>query len=376
MPFPRATPALAAGPERVDAPRFRLTHSLGLALLLHLLILLLISLFPELFAAPEVRLARLRNVPASIKFTFIDVPDDHVVAENPDAKLVSDKAREESGPTPQVTTPEGRHPPSTGNTREKIAGGAQVAARESRLPPAPRLPRPARPAAAAREPAGEPAGRRRVDTDRGPGPRDLSPRAAPGKPSRRPDGRQRRFSHALDRLAADPLPLDLEAMARPADTAPDPGAGRSTVWNFDNPNPSFPVKIGTLSFDSKGADFGPWLAEFHSRVLNEWNRNLTAWHERVWQDMLGARVASDSEIWNRYARIMNRTRGVTGVDFLVTREGSVVNLQMIHPSGALELDRSVQKTLRNVLLPPLPDDYPDDTLLIRAGFYYNVEPPE
>jgi outer membrane biosynthesis protein TonB len=60
--------------------------------------------------------------------------------------------------------------------------------------------------------------------------------------------------------------------------------------------------------------------------------------------------------------------------FNVTREGSVVALQVIHASGSVDLDRSVQKTLRNVILPALPEDYPDDVLEIRAGFYYNTEP--
>jgi TonB family protein len=87
-------------------------------------------------------------------------------------------------------------------------------------------------------------------------------------------------------------------------------------------------------------------------------------------------MASDAEKWNSYATRMNNTRGVTGVVFEVTREGSVVALDLIHPSGTLELDRSVQKTLRNVLLPPLPSDYPDESLRIQAGFYYNVTPPE
>ena len=35
-------------------------------------------------------------------------------------------------------------------------------------------------------------------------------------------------------------------------------------------------------------------------------------------------------------------------------EGSVIDLELFYASGTLELDRSVQKTLRNVLLPPLP----------------------
>ena len=96
----------------------------------------------------------------------------------------------------------------------------------------------------------------------------------------------------------------------------------------------------------------------------------------MWREIVGAPVAPDAMKQNAFARRINSTRGVTGIIFLVTREGSVIDLELIHPSGTVELDRSVHKTLRNVLLPPLPDDFPDAVLPIRAGFYYNVEPPE
>jgi hypothetical protein len=321
--------------------------------------------------------------PAELRFTFIDVPDDQVVDENPDAQLISDVARLESGPVPRETTPDGRLPPSVGNTREKIAGGEAPAPRSVVAPPpqpqAIELPQgspvPADEAnrsdeeaeeAGAQTPASSP-----TASNRGPAPPQGKGESGPGK-GRSTSGRKT-LGQILDAYAAKPaIPTDLQALAP---DAPQGSAG-GTRWNFDNPNPAFPVRIGSLSFDSKGADFGPWLKEFHARVLNEWNRNIEEWHERVWQDIVGARLVTDSEKWNRYAVLVSQTRGVTGVNFEVTREGSVVKLDVIHASGTLDLDRSVHKTLRNVLLPPLPDDYPDDSLLIRAGFYYNVDPPE
>ena len=393
-------PVLAHGPPRADEPRFGLIHAMGVAILLHLLLLVTAAVAPELFLTPEMLLAQEPENPPPIKFTFIDVPDDNVVEENPDANLLSDKAREESGPTPRETTPEGQDPPSTGNTRERVAGGVAAVAQPPAQPPAERLPRPVPPTpepeqqepqqealpepreetAEAREetpsPEEDTAETARPDepADPGPGGGAVADREVLERNQRRPASKEKSIAGALNKLATPPLLTDLQAVAPPSDSASDPSQGRATVWSFDNPNPAYPVNIGTLSFDSKGADFGPWLREFHARVLNEWHRNLEEWHQRVWREVLGSQSNSDAERWNTYARRMNSIAGVTGIVFNVTREGSVVALNVIHASGSVDLDRSVQKTLRNVILPALPEDYPDEVLEIRAGFYYNTEP--
>ncbi len=356
---------------RVDQPFFRLGHAFLIALVLHLMLLLLVALFPQVFAAPAVLVAAPDNKMAPVKFTFIDVPDDNVVAENPDADFLSDKAREESGPTPSVTTPDGKLPPSEGNTPEKVAGGAQAPPPSPPSPPAQRLPR----TAAAQPPEPEPEPESESESEPAPAKEDPAARQAQDN-ERRVDPKQKKFSQALDRMTTQALPTDLQAVAPPAQTPPRLQSGKSTQFQFNNPDPAYPVKVGSISFDSKGADFGPWLAEFHRRVLSEWNNNINAWHEKLWREIVGAPQAPDAMKQNAFARRINSTRGVTGIVFLVTREGSVIDLELIHPSGTVELDRSVQKTLRNVLLPPLPDDYPDAVMPIRAGFYYNLDPPE
>lgn len=380
-------------------------------MLLHLLVLLLIAAFPQIFQAPRTLWVEPEAQRPPIKFTFMDLIDDSVVEDNPDAQLISDKNREESGDTPRVTTPEGKDPPSTGNTSERIDGGTEpvplperardvvalprlAPARRPAPPPAP-ADQPATPElpTAVSEPVAEPSPEppleapadrteAAVDPPRG---RTAPPRPAPGgieqgtetgRPQRRRETPQSRFAQALEDLHT-PLPMDLQALTPPDSPSADASSsGRSTRWQFDNPSPAYPVKVGHLSFDSKGADFGPWLAEFHRRVLSEWHRNLDAWRREIWSNIAASRFIPDQEKQMRYAFQMNRIRGVTGIDFVVTREGSVVSLEVVHRSGIDGLDRSVQRTLRNVMLPPLPEDYPDDTLPIRAGFYYNVRPPD
>ncbi len=371
----------AAGPR----PRFTMGHALAVAAVVHILLLLTAGLFPQAFAAPAFLLADEEIKPPPVKFTFIDVSDENEVESNPDATLVSDRDRVEAGEVPPVTTPDGKLPPSRGNTPEKVArAGDAVMVPPS--PPARSLPRVQPPEPQVEQAAEESAPdeaeaddlREEAADSETPRPQDLTEtgEAAAGNPARpRPDSRQDLFRRALDREASRSLPTDLQAVAPPEKTPPRAPQGGSLEWQFNNPNPAYPVKLGSLSFDSKGAYFGDWRKEFHIRVLAEWNRNIREWHTRVMNEIASAAIPADPAVWNAYAQRINSTRGVTGINFIVTREGSVIALELVHPSGTVELDRSVQKTLRNVLLPPLPDDYPDDMLPIQAGFYYNVEPP-
>ena len=395
-------------PARLNRPRFTIGHAFGIAVVVHILLLLLVGLFPQVFASPEFLLDDEALKPPPVRFTFIDVSDENEVDANPDAELISDTDRVEAGEVPRETTPEGKLPPSEGNTREKVAAAAESSPVPP-MPPARQLPRVASPPAQqepqpespppapapedvrpepepvetpAEQTADEPAARPLDEAETGPRDDALRREEARQAAASESDAtnetanpRQQKFSRALDQLTPRSLPTDLQAVTPPQQTPPRAQKGGSLEWQFDNPDPAYPVNLGSISFDSKGADFGEWLKEFHIRVLAEWNRNISEWHNRVMNEIAGATMPADAAKWNAYARRINSTRGVTGINFVVTREGSVVSLEMVHASGTMELDRSVQKTLRNVLLPPLPVDYPDELLPIQAGFYYNVDPP-
>ena len=134
--------------------------------------------------------------------------------------------------------------------------------------------------------------------------------------------------------------LDPRVMPPGGRTEATPGAsqvpGMDAAQDLDAP-PS--RRLGEISFDSKGADFGPWLAGFNRQILGDWKPG-------------------------------GRIQGVVEVSFKVKRDGDVAGVKIIHSSGSRELNRTVKAVLKNLRLSPLPADYPDDEFPLRASFYY------
>ena len=68
------------------------------------------------------------RTPASLQFTFVDLPDDRPVKENPRARLLSDRSRvaRQSVPTPPDATRFSADPHSEGNSPDRQAGRRAV----------------------------------------------------------------------------------------------------------------------------------------------------------------------------------------------------------------------------------------------------------
>jgi hypothetical protein len=49
-------------------------------------------------------------------------------------------------------------------------------------------------------------------------------------------------------------------------------------------------------------------------------------------------------------------------------------LQVNASSGIPALDRAAEQALQQLLLPPLPDDYPDEVFELILVFWYNEKP--
>ena len=103
-----------------------------------------------------------------------------------------------------------------------------------------------------------------------------------------------------------------------------------------------------IQFDSKGADFGPWIRRFVAQVYRNW--------------------------FMPYA-IMSMHGNVV-LTFNVHRDGSITDLDVMRPSRVRAFTNSAFNAIATSNPTyPLPDDYPDDTCFFTVTFYFNESPP-
>jgi TonB family protein len=208
--------------------------------------------------------------------------------------------------------------------------------------------------------------RRRSTVDRAPAPTDPDPFSRGNTP-------ERVFGTPDERLAgpegpvAPPQPDRTAAEFKPAPSV-DPGIlpvsppttasggdlGESlrdlrqylSNQTYDNRQGglSTPQGYQDIQFDSKGADFGPWVRRFLNQVRRNWY-------------VPGA------------ARILS---GRVSIQFNVWRNGRVTDLQIVRPSDVDPFNSSAFNAL--VLSDPtlpLPTEYPDEKIAITITFHYN-----
>ena len=115
---------------------------------------------------------------------------------------------------------------------------------------------------------------------------------------------------------------------------------------FQNPDGGLVTGGPTLYYNDKGANFVPWLR----RMINEVKRNWMIPYS------------------------VNFNAGHVAVGVVVSRDGTVVELKNIVPSGTAGFDNAAIGAVRAADLLPLPSDYPDDRFEIILVFWYNERP--
>jgi TonB C terminal len=104
----------------------------------------------------------------------------------------------------------------------------------------------------------------------------------------------------------------------------------------------------TIQFDSKGVEFGPWLARFVAQVRANW--------------MIPQAAMS--------------MRGHVAITFFVHKDGRITDVIVAKPSAVNAFTLSG----RNAILTsnptiPLPVEYPDEKMLMTVTFFFNEQPP-
>ena len=103
-----------------------------------------------------------------------------------------------------------------------------------------------------------------------------------------------------------------------------------------------------IQFDTKGVDFGSWIRRFRALIYRNW--------------------ALPYAIWSMSGHVV--------LTFIVHEDGAMTELTLIEPSAVEGFTNSAHNALRlSNPTPPLPPEYPDDTVFFTVTFYFNERPP-
>ena len=320
-------------PTRTLLERIRLPHAVGIALLLHLLLLL----FGQRYGSGLMALASTDPPPGPpppepLRFVFVNDPSPPDTEENPDAPFVSDAHREAAEMPPPPEAPPSLAPHSEGNTsRVLIAplGEAGEAALPQPIPPLEPVPEPA--------PEPEPgAAGTDADAETPEEPSGETGATAPPSPASATetdgDGEE-----------------ELREIIREIGRVGAPGSSA----RFDNPGAYRRTQGSGLSFDTRDFALGQWIKEFEQIFYRVWRQPL-AWRQSPW--------------------IAYSEKGKVSFHLRVDRRGRYLVLERTAPSGLPHLDSSVRLAFlaAEPLLPPLPDDFEKEFAEIDATFYWNL----
>lgn len=158
--------------------------------------------------------------------------------------------------------------------------------------------------------------------------------------------------------------------------APDPGEGDDGGGRGSGVGPGEGPGSGLVAPDLEGlpgTGFGFGNLEFETRDFDwrDYARQLyvaiwRAWHNRLY-------LSTDAfEKWSFQQRVpllehQNRIR------FTIDRSGEVVGIALEAASGCVPLDDSALDALHEVVLPPLPSDFPKRAETVRARFLASGE---
>ncbi len=302
------------------------------SVILHAFLVLIILFAPELFRRGKLMMGIPVGEPQERQFTTLWLPPDLLKSLReplPEARHLSDKNRRAQGRSPEVD-PNGLHAPySRGNTTlPEIARGG--------LPPVP-------PTAAPTPPPGGPP----PSPNPPPQPKsDTGLRLEDVKPGDTGGGGRVRMPSMTPGQA---IQQSLQAAAR-GGYHPGAGSGGDSDVQFNNLRPNFSTEAPIILSDTRGVDFGPYLA----RVVYAVRRN---WYSVIPES---ARLGE---------------KGRVGVVFEIIRDGSVPQLRLVASSGADPLDRAAIAGIRaSVPFPPLPQDFTGNHLVLQFLFLYNILP--
>ena len=313
-----------------EAARWRRRTMFLLSLILHALLITIVMVSPDLLRRGAALMGVEVQPAAPRERTFLWIPPDvlkRMQEPPPDTDILSDKDRRAQGRSPIIDPNGNRMPYSQGNTPlPEIAGGAPP------LPPPGTAPAP--PPGGSEVPPPPPDENRQESQLRL---MDVRPEGSGGSS-------QLRLPSATPGQA---IQQSLEAAARGRATGPGAGAGDS-LSQFRNFDPNFSTEGPVILSDTRGVDFGPYLARVVWNVRRNWYAVIP----------VTARLG---------------TKGRVAIVFEILKDGSVPELRLVASSGSDPLDRAAVAAIRaSNPFPPLPEEFTGEHLVLQFIFLYNM----
>lgn len=314
-----------------EVVRWRRRTMFLLSVVLHGVMIILLLVSPNLFRrGAELIGVRLEPKPER-ESTFLWIPPEvlrRLQEPPPDTNVFSDQDRRAQGRSPIINPFGNRNPYSEGNTNlPEIAGGSPP---KLSTPPSPP---PLQPGSGSAPSPPPPQNREEANLSL----MDVPP-AGSGSDSR---------LQLSTTSPGDAIKESLEAAARGRATGPGEGPGDSLL-QFRNYDPNFSTEGPVILSDTRGVDFGPYLA----RVVFNVRRN---WYSMI---PVAAKLGQ---------------KGRVGIVFEILKDGSVPQLRLVASSGSAPLDRAAIGAIRaSNPFPPLPEEFTGEHLVLQFMFLYNL----
>ncbi|MGD0323248.1 MAG: energy transducer TonB [Terriglobia bacterium] len=323
-----------------EAIKWRRRTMYLLSVILHGILVLILVFSPDLLRRGKQMMGFPVEVAPKKQFSFLLLPPDvlrRLTEPPPEDSPLSDRNRRAQGRSP-IINPNGlRMPYSLGNTKlPELAGGGKPPAAAPTPPPGGGNTAPASP------PSNQPSNRTPEESQKDGRLQleDVKPNTGGGSGLNLPN-----------LSPGQAIQQSLQSAARGGRYAGGSGSGAGYgdgSGEFRNLEPNFSTEGPIILSDTRGVDFGPYLA----RVVFVVKRN---WYSMIPES---ARLGE---------------KGRVGIVFEILKDGTVPQLRLVASSGADPLDRAALAGIHaSIPFPPLPEEFTGNHLVLQFIFLYNM----
>jgi TonB family protein len=328
-----------------EVTRWRRRTLFLLSIMLHILLGLLLIVSPSLLRQGEALFGIKPQPQPKEQATFLLLPPDVLrkLESPPKTHILSDKNRLAQGRAPKIN-PKALHMPyMKGNTKiPEVAGGGKP--KPQPAPPAPQpAPQP--------KPQSPPPGQQTQAQAQQPAP-PTKQESAESKlrleDVQTPKPQSNTLAEAMGMSTPEEvLRQSMQGAAQDRGVRGIPGPGDSPA-QFNNPSANFSTEGPIILSDTRGVDFGPYLARILMIVKQNWYAVIPE----------SARLGE---------------KGRTAIVFEILKDGSVPQIRLVGSSGHLPLDRAALASIRtSIPFPPLPQEFTGRHLVLQFNFLYNM----